>query len=128
MSSRKVGEAMMAFMKTGQIPFDSITLDPIQFLAPRQVVALEEAKLERLVGAYEIGDSDVRRVIKAGAQLYTRRGEGQVLPIRPSSETAFFYEGNATHLEFKLDEGGQVEGMTMFHDGSDEGEWARRAD
>lgn len=128
MSSPKVGEAMQAFMRGGDLPFDRVELDPMEFMAPRKVVAVADAVLERYAGNYQITEDQFRRVIKAGNQLYTRRGEGGVLPIRPMSETRFFYEGSSTWLDFVLDEAGAVAGMEMHHDGAEEAEPAAKVE
>jgi pimeloyl-ACP methyl ester carboxylesterase len=122
MSSPKVGEAMAAFMRGDELPFTRIQLDPMGFLKPRSVATVEDSVLERYVGNYQITEGEFRRVIKAGNQLYTRRGEGQVLPIRPMSQTRFFYEASATWLDFVVDEEGKVARMEMHHDGAEEAE------
>ena len=62
----------------------------------------------------------------AGRLLFTRRGNGAALPIRPTSGTTFFYEGSATHLEFELGENGEVVGMILYQDGAEKGERARK--
>lgn len=126
LSSPKILETMEAFLRGAPLPTTRIVLPPPRFVAPRTVVALEEAQLDRLVGVYQIAEGDVRRVFRAGSLLFTRRGEGQPLPIRPTSETTFFYEGDATHLRFDLDGEGGVAGMTMFADGQGDGEPAKR--
>ncbi len=124
MSSPRVLDAMRAFMRTGELPFDRIELPAVEFLEPRTVARVSDAVLERYVGNYRIVEDQFRRVIKAGNQLYTRRGEGQQQPIRPSSDTRFFYEGSATWLDFVLDEAGEVTSMEMHHGGAEEGEEA----
>ncbi len=126
MSSPKVLEAMQGFMRTGELPFDRIELPPATFVAPRTVAEVDDKTLERYVGNYEIREGEFRRVMKAGSQLYTRRGEGQVLPIRPTSATRFFYENSTTWLDFVVDEAGKVSGMEMHHDGSEEAEPAKK--
>jgi pimeloyl-ACP methyl ester carboxylesterase len=126
MSSRKVGEAMATFMRNGSPGIDRIQLEPMEFQKPRSVMALDAELLARYAGNYQITDGEFRRVIQAGNQLYTRRGEGQVLPIRPTSETRFFYEGSSTWLDFVVDADGNVTGMEMHHDGSEEAEPAAK--
>lgn len=124
-SSPKVLEAMLAFLDGGEPPFDRIELDdPLRFQEPRTIAVLENELLERYVGDYRIREDELRRVIRAGNQLYTRRGEGPVLPIRPTSETEFFYEGSATHLRFVVGDDGAVRSMLMYHDGAAEPEEA----
>ncbi len=122
LSSPKVLAVMQAFMRTGELPFTTIDLPPVEFLAPRTIAEVSGEVLERYAGNYQIADDEFRRVIKAGNQLYTRRGNGQVLPIRPLSDSSFFYENSTTWLEFVVDENSVVERMEMHHDGSEEAE------
>jgi len=128
MSSPKVLVAMQGFMRTGKLPFTRIELEVVEFLQPRTIASVSDEVLERYAGNYEISEGQFRRVIKAGNQLYTRRGEGGVLPIRPLSNTRFFYEDSATWLEFVVGEDGAVEGMQMHHDGSEEAEPAAKVE
>ena len=90
-------------------------------------MTLDDETLSKYVGDYHLEGGDVRRVIHAGNLLFTRRENGPVLPIRPTSQTAFFYEGSATHLVFETDESGEVTGMLMYHDGSPKAEPATRS-
>lgn len=128
LSSPRILECMQAFMQGEKIPVDRIELDPVELLAPRQVVAVAEETLAHYAGTYRISEDSIRAVFQVGPLLYSRRDQGQVLPLRPTSESAFFYEGSLTHVEFAVDEGNRVTHMTVYHDGSDEGEIATRID
>ena len=120
-------ETMQAFLRGDKVSDKSIELPPIEFVAPRAIAQLNADTLERYVGSYDIEDSDdVRKVILAGDILFTRRAGGEPLPIRPTSETSFFYEGSLTYLEFDVDADGEVKGMRVFHEGVGSGEYAER--
>jgi pimeloyl-ACP methyl ester carboxylesterase len=126
LSSPKILEAMQSFMRGKRIASARIELPPVSFITPRTVVPLDAEILERYVGTYEIAESETRSVLKAGSLLFTRRGNGAALPIRPTSGTTFFYERSATHLEFELGENGEVVGMILYQDGAEKGERARK--
>lgn len=127
LSSPKILQAMQAFMRGQKIPYERIQLPAIKFIAPRKIVDLDDDLLSRYVGSYRIAKGDVRQVMKAGDLLYTQRGRGQVLPIRPTAATEFFYEGSGDHLSFQTDAKGKVTGMLMYYaGGSGEGVPAKR--
>jgi hypothetical protein len=92
---------------------------PLRHVEPQPAEALA-----RYVGDYEISEGDHRRAILAGDVIYTARGEGSPLPLRPMSSTRFFYEGSATWLDFELDGEGNPVAMVVHHDGAAEGERA----
>lgn len=126
-SSPKILEAIEAFLEGRAIPQQVIELEnPVDFLEPRDLAEVGLETLAKYVGEYEIAPGNIRRVILAGDLLFTQRGEGRALPIRPMSETDFYYEGMDLRLRFDLDAEGRVVGMTMFSGGSDEGEKAVR--
>ena len=128
LSSPRILDAMKSFLRGEAIAFDRIELPPMRFVKPRTVVQLGDETLTKYVGTYRIAEADERRVMKAGDLLFTQRGRGQALPIRPVSETDFFYEGSATRLTFELDDEGAVTGMRVFHDGAEEAEPARKVE
>ena len=117
LSSPEILDVMLAFLHDRPIPTTSIRLDPPRFVEPRRPLELEPRALERYVGTFRIGDREVRRVILAGNQLFTQRGTGQPLPIRPYEQHRFFYEGTASLVEFHLGEDGRVTAMTVFQNG-----------
>lgn len=102
--------------------------DPVEFVPPRNVVSLTPESLQRFVGSYRIQGDDVRRVVAAGDVLYTIRGRGRPFPIRPMSETTFFYEGGASWVKFEVDSNGEVIAMVMYPDGGQNGERALKVD
>lgn len=126
LSSPKILEDMHAFMRGEKIPVKRIELPPVELIVPRKIVALDDDTLSAYVGTYEIRENDTRVVIKAGNLLFTRRGRGPALPIRPTSKTEFFYDGDTTHLKFDTDDEGRVLGMVVFHGGGTEGEPAKK--
>jgi len=112
---------MLAFMKGKPIPTQRIALMPPELLAPRRLVPVSREVLARYVGAYRIDDKTLRRVSLAGDLLYTQRTDNNSpRPIRPQSETEFFYEGQPTHLKFVLGADGKVKHMVMFQNGREE--------
>ena len=128
-SSPAILETIEAFVAGRPLPHERIRLAPVELIAPRRLAAVPDEVLERYVGEYRIDPDQSRRVVRAGSQLYTIRGDGPPFAIRPSSETEFFYEGSATWLRFELDEEGAAVAMVVHHDGAEEGERAvRRVD
>jgi hypothetical protein len=125
-SSPAILESIEAFVAGKPVPHSRITLPPVSFVEPRRLASLTDEQLARLVGVYRIDEQQTRRVIRAGDQLYTIRGEEQPFAIRPTSETDFFYEGSATWLRFELDPEGKPRAMLVHHDGAAEAERAER--
>ena len=101
LSSPKILEAMKSFLRDGTLEERLISLPPVKILSPRKVVKLSEDVLQRYVGTYRIDEKTTRRVVRAGALLYTIRGENSPLPLRPLSATTFFYEGSDVWVEFE---------------------------
>lgn len=126
LSSPKILEAMLAFMRSEKVPYERIELPPVKLVPPREVVALDDEILSRYVGTYRIKGNDVRKVMKAGKMLWTQRTGSIPLPIRPSSETEFFYEGFPFLVRFETNPGGKVTGMVMYEDAWAEGEPAKK--
>lgn len=125
LSSPCILDCMQAFLRGEELLTTRIGLPPVEFLAPRKVVELPAEELAKFVGHYEITDGDVREVMLGGGLLYTRRGGGRPVPIRPMSTTRFFYPGTATQLEFVRNDAGELAGMVLYPDGRGEGEPAR---
>jgi pimeloyl-ACP methyl ester carboxylesterase len=111
LSSPKILETMLRFLRGEAIVERRITLPPVRLIPPRTVVTLPEATLRRYVGGYRIPDGGVRRVVQAGNVLYTVRDRGTPFPIRPSAENEFFYEGTPDSIRFEVDAEGRVEAM-----------------
>ena len=116
LSSPKILESMHRFLRGEAIAEHRIELPAVTFVAPRAVVELPVATLERYVGEYRLPEGGVRRVLRAGSVLYTLREGGQPFAIRPSSETDFFYEGTPSSIRFELDARGGVAAM-LFRPG-----------
>jgi hypothetical protein len=126
LSSPKILSAMERFLGGKRLHNTTIKLPHPSFIAPRKLAQIEPEALALYVGSYQLSDGGERRVFEAGGLLFTQRGEGRPLPIRPTSSTEFFYEGRATHLRFEVDSEGQVEAMVMFQEGAEKGEVAVR--
>lgn len=125
LSSPEILETMLRFARGETVSSRRIRTGPVDYVAPRQVVSVSDEVLGRYVGEYRIeGGDDIRTVLQAGPLLWTRRGSGEPLALRPSSETEFFFEHDASRLRFVLDETGRVTRMVLDHDGGPEGEEA----
>lgn len=127
LSNPAILESIRAFFAGAELPRErTISGPPLRFLPPRAVVGIPPERLSRYVGEYRIDGGGVRRVVQAGSLLFTIRDSGSPLAIRPASETEFFYEGLAAHLQFELAPGGKVTGMVMFQNGDGRGEKAKK--
>ena len=101
LSSPKILEAMKAFLRGQPLPERTIVLPPIQFTPIRTIAKVSDEVLARHVGSYRIDEKTTRRVVKAGSQLYTVRGNNPPFPIRPISENEFFYEQTGDTIRFE---------------------------
>jgi pimeloyl-ACP methyl ester carboxylesterase len=124
LASPKILDAMKSFLRGKRLHAQRITAAPVAFVAPRTVIELNEDQLERYVGTYRIKDKDVRKVVRAGKLLFTIRSSGAPYPLRPTSETGFFWEGLPGSLRFVVDKAGKVLAMEVDADGSGR-EWQR---
>ena len=113
LSSPKILETMVKFLRGEKIEVKLIQLPPLAFVPPRTVAAVPDAVLASYVGKYRIAEGSYRRVLKAGPVLYTVRDGSGPLPIRPLSATEFFYDdgGPASSLRFETDADGKVVAM-----------------
>lgn len=126
LASPAILETMQAFLRGEKVADRRVRAEHAPFVAPRSVVALDDAILERYQGVYQVGEGDVRRVVRAGPLLFTVRGErGRPFALRAVSETDFFYEGMADRVRFETAADGTVTGMIVFR-GDDEGERAKK--
>jgi D-alanyl-D-alanine carboxypeptidase len=89
-------------------------------------IEVDPSSLADYVGVYEISDGDTRSVTVEDGHLYTLRGEGHPSEIVAHSEDAFFYAMSFTHLTFDRDNTGRVVSMSMYHEGADTAEVAKR--
>ncbi|HEV7240885.1 MAG TPA: alpha/beta hydrolase [Thermoanaerobaculia bacterium] len=101
LSSPKILEAMKAFLRGEPLVEKTITLPPMQFAPMRTIANVSDEVLARHVGTYRVDEKTTRRVIKAGSQLYTVRGNNPPFPIRPISENEFFYENTGDTVRFE---------------------------
>jgi pimeloyl-ACP methyl ester carboxylesterase len=128
LSSPKILETMLAFLRGERLDDQRLAVPVPAFLAPRRVATVAAETLAGYAGNYRIADGDFRRAVVAGDVIYTVRGGGQPLPLRPMSETRFFYEGSATWLDFELDAAGAPVAMVVHHEGAEEGERATKVE
>jgi pimeloyl-ACP methyl ester carboxylesterase len=127
LSSPKTLDALKGFLQGRTSGLSRIVADrPVAFTPVRTVATVSEATLARYVGRYSVPGGDLREVIKAGAILYTRRGSGAAQPIRPESETEFFYESFDARVRFELDPEGNASAMVVYQPGETEGRRAPR--
>jgi pimeloyl-ACP methyl ester carboxylesterase len=124
LSSPKILEAMRAFLAGRKIASERIALGPVRLLPPRTVVELPAETLARYVGTYRFGEGETRRIFQAGSLLYSQRGGGQPLPLRPFSVTEFFWEGLPGIARFEVGADGKATAMSFAPDGSG-GAWKR---
>lgn len=124
LSSPKILEAMRAFLAGRKIASGRIALEPVRLLPPRSVVDLPAEALARYAGTYRFGEGETRRVFQAGSLLYSQRGQGQPLPIRPFSPTEFFWEGLPGVARFEVGAEGKAKAMHFDPDGRGEA-WKR---
>jgi hypothetical protein len=111
LSSPAILKAMERFLAGKKLRRKKIAAPKVEFIAPRRVVELDTAVLDRYVGSYRIEGGGVREVVRAGTLLFSRRDEGRMLPIRPTSKTEFFYEGFDMTLSFESDSDGKITRM-----------------
>ncbi len=117
LSSPKIAEAVKDFLNGKKISEGKIAVEFAQMIPPRKIVELPLEALDRFTGTYQIAENQYRRVIRAGSVLYTQRGTGSPLPIRPMSDSSFFYEGSGSWLTFQTDTDGKVTAMTVYQQG-----------
>lgn len=72
--------------------------------------------LRRHVGVYRIEGDATRTITLEGDKLYSQRSGGARLEIQPASETAFFYPGSLSRLEFVADAAGRTTEMLFYAD------------
>ncbi|HYI08571.1 MAG TPA: alpha/beta fold hydrolase [Thermoanaerobaculia bacterium] len=125
LSTPRILEAMKEFLRSGTIKERFVSAPPAELLPLRTVATVADDKLARYPGTYRIDEKSTRKVVKAGSMLYTIRDGGGPLPLRPSSETEFFYEGMAATIRFELDPNGKVKAM-LFRSGTGEEQRAVR--
>jgi pimeloyl-ACP methyl ester carboxylesterase len=117
LSSDKITAAVKTFMSDQKIVETRIEVPFTKMAEPRKAIELPLEKLDRFTGTYQIDKNQSRRVFRSGSMLYTQRGTNTPMPIRPMSETSFFYEGTGSWVTFDLDSEGKVISMTVYQAG-----------
>ena len=129
LSSPKILAAMKTFLRGKKVRDLRIALDqPVHFIVPRPVVTVAPETLKRYVGTYRLAEGDTRRVVMAGTILYTLRNQGEPFPLRPQSETDFFYENMDAGARFVVDESGKVTGMFTRQSRDAKEVWAEKVE
>jgi TAP-like protein len=117
LSSPKILDSMKRFLRGEAQTEHRIVLPPVQFRPVRQLANVPPATLARFVGDYQVGTNGLRRVLQAGSILYSIRPGSMPFPLRPVSESEFFYEGLAGSVRFETDANGKV--LAMWFRGAD---------
>ncbi|HVQ35214.1 MAG TPA: serine hydrolase [Candidatus Bathyarchaeia archaeon] len=86
--------------------------------AVRKTLTLDEAKLARLDGFYDIGGQTIT-VTHEGTQLFAQLTGQPRFPVFPKSEKLFFYKVVPAELEFDLPAEGSASGVTLHQGGRD---------
>jgi CubicO group peptidase (beta-lactamase class C family) len=85
--------------------------------AKRNVVMLAEAKLDRLLGVYELEPGAQFTITRQGKQLFMQAtGEG-LAEAFAESETKFFFKVVDAQIEFTIGNDGRASMMTLFQGG-----------
>lgn len=103
LSSPEILDAMKTFLRGETVRERYIQLPPVQFLPTRTIANVGDDVLARYAGNYRFDGNVTRRVIKAGNVLYTIRDGQPPFPIRPISQTEFFYEFQPGTVRFEKD-------------------------
>jgi CubicO group peptidase (beta-lactamase class C family) len=85
----------------------------VVLLGERKEITLPPEKLRRLVGAYKMQDGPVLLIALNGAQLTTKLGNQQAIPMFAESETHFFLKVVDAQLDFADDQ------VTIHQGGTD---------
>jgi serine-type D-Ala-D-Ala carboxypeptidase/endopeptidase len=86
------------------------------FELPR-LVEVERDVLRKYEGVYEITPSVRLILVREGGKLLAQVTGQPQFPIYPSSETEFFYQVVDARIVFRLDDEGEVEGLTLVQGG-----------
>jgi hypothetical protein len=92
---------------------DSISTPPAELYLP-------ESTLDRYVGTYQTGETQIMTVTRAGRQLSVQVTGQSALEVYPSSETHFIYKvpANAS-IDFDANEPGPAKSLTIHQNGAD---------
>ena len=76
-------------------------------VAEPTAITLNADQLDRYTGVYQLEDKSEAWITRDANQLFVQRQGGSRDPIRPLSETEFFFPNSFTRLIFSLDSGGR---------------------
>jgi hypothetical protein len=85
-----------------------------------EAIEMSPEDLDKYVGTYRIGESNVREFIVEEGQAYTRRNGRSMLEVYPASDSTFFYTVTLSYIEFEFDEEGIPAQMIMHRDTGDD--------
>lgn len=91
--------------------------DVVRTSAERTSIALPRARLEPLVGSYELAPTATMRITLEGDQLLSQLGGQPLLPLFAESETVFFPQVVDAEIEFEIGADGRAAAMTLRQNG-----------
>lgn len=107
----------------GSLTLEAMALVLGKPLASRPAITLPAAKLDEVVGVYEVEGraDDVRVITREGDKLFAQRTNSPKLEIRAKREDRLFYLDRVDEIEFQRDAAGKVTGHMMIRNvGADE--------
>ena len=107
LSSPRIAEMMLAFLKGESLEDEIITLPPPD-LGVRRTVKVEAAVLERYAGQYELAPDVLITIERAGGTLSVDVPGQGTLTFHPESETVFFMREADVQITFIEDAEGRV--------------------
>jgi CubicO group peptidase (beta-lactamase class C family) len=84
--------------------------EPVKLTSERKEITLPPETLRRLVGAYKMEDGPVLLIALNGAQLTSKLGNQQAIPLFAESESRFFLKAVDAQLDF-------ADGQVTIHQG-----------
>lgn len=125
-ASPRITEAMLRFLR-GELGADEhIALPGLRFAPVRTAIALDTAARSRLAGDYRAPDGAAWKLIDAGNVLYLVRPGRPPIPLRASSPSELFTEGNPAIVRLQLDATGRATSLRILPDGVTDGPIAVR--
>jgi hypothetical protein len=89
--------------------------------AARTAIDVNPGLLDEYAGRYQVGNGDVRTVIRQGNSLVVRRNDGPAYPILPFARDRFYFPyDKGASLRFPRNGAGAVEAMVLHQLGVDE--------
>lgn len=118
LSSPRIAEVMLAFMKGEATTDERITLPPVELHA-REAISLDEATLARYEGRYHLAPEVVITITKITDALSVNvPGEG-TFTFYPETSTSFFMREANVQLGFITDEQDQVAEIIVNQEGTE---------